>query len=98
MQIGMISIVFLQAAMMAGYLMMIFYGMFLFIGIVFLIKPCMKLFWSLFYRNQKLTSSDPYYKYPIPFILSLIVSVGLTTFTFVGLILILGGIFLVTFD
>ena len=45
-----------------------------------------------------LTNCDPYCKYPIPLILSLIVSVGLTTFTFVGLILILGGIFLITFD
>jgi hypothetical protein len=90
--------ILLQAAMMAGYLMLIFYGLFLFAGILVLLNPCMKLFWNLFYRNQKLTSGLHFYKYPLPFILSLIVSAGLTTFTFFGLILILGGIFLVTFD
>jgi len=90
--------VFLQASMMAGYLMLIFYGLFLFAGILILIKPCMKLFWNLIYGNKKLESNDPYYQYPIPFILSLIVSVGLTTFTFFGFILFLGGLFLITFN
>lgn len=86
--------VLLQAAMLGGFILMVFYGAFLVIGTIFLSGVFMKTYWRLINKGQNITDGKPYYKEPLPFLISVILSIVMLS----GLFYFLLTLFDKTFD
>lgn len=71
--------VLLQAAMMAGFVVILGYAILLIIGTPILIGFIMKGYWRLTKRALDFGKQTPYYKEPIPFLISIVISVGIIT-------------------
>ena len=67
--------VLLQAAMIGGMILVIFFGVFLLIGIPVLTGIFMKWFWRLIGKKENIENKVLYYKDPLPFIISIIFSI-----------------------
>jgi hypothetical protein len=74
--------VLLQAAMLGEFILVVFYGIFLIIGTILLTGLFMKSYWTLNGKGQNLIQGKPYYKEPLPFFISIILSIAITTGVF----------------
>ena len=79
--------VLLQAAMLAGYIILIFLGIYLLIFTPILIGLLMKAFWNFTDKKQNIIDKKPYYKDPFPFIISIFLSVSILIYIFYWLII-----------
>ena len=82
--------VLLQAAMVGGFMILIFLFIFLIIGTPILTGLFMKSYWKRTDKKQKILDDTPYYKDLLPFLASVILSIV----TLVGLFCLL----LILFD
>ena len=69
--------VLLQAAMMGGFVLLIFLFILLIIGTPILTSLFMKAYWRLVDKKQNIIDNKPYYKEPLPFLTSIILSIAM---------------------
>ena len=74
--------VILQAAMAAGFLALVLYGVFIVLTIIFGSRLLMRMYWKLTNQIEKITNKTPYYKDLFPFLISVIISISVGTFVF----------------
>jgi uncharacterized protein involved in cysteine biosynthesis len=72
-----LNIVLLQAAMAGGFVLFAFLCITLVIGTPLLRGLFMKVYWRLADKKDNITNDKPYYKEPVPFVLSIILSISL---------------------
>ena len=81
--------ILLQAAMAAGLILVILYCIFLIIGTPFLVGLFMKGYWRLVGKKNNITDGKPYYKEPLPFVLSVILCLAMLTGLFYSCVFLL---------
>ena len=79
--------VILQAAIAAGFLILIFYGVFIVLTIIFGSGLLMRIFWKQTNQVEKITNKTPYYRDIFPFLISVLISISVGTFVFWKVIL-----------
>lgn len=79
--------VLLQAAMLGGLILMIFLISFIVIFTPILTCLLMNLFWRILKKEEYINAKKPYYKDPLPFIVSIILSISFLVFVFYLLII-----------
>lgn len=83
---------FLQAAIGAGLILFVFFGIYIVIGLRILVP----LFFKLLLKkreNGELRRSTPYYSRPFPYVISLMLSISILLPVFYGLILLFDKFF-----
>lgn len=88
----------LQASMAAGSVVLILYGIIIVVGTILLTHVFMKIYWRNVGKKNNIIESKPYYKDPVPFFTSIIISIALITVLFYILTLIADKVFPVYFD
>lgn len=83
----------LQAAMMAGYMLFIGLCVFLIVGVPLLTALLMRSYWKIRARDQNDFDKQPFYKEPLPYLVSIIISIVILFGVFCLLIVILDKIF-----
>jgi uncharacterized protein involved in cysteine biosynthesis len=69
--------ILLQAAMLGRFVLFAFLCITLVIGTPFLTGLFMKVYWRLADKKDNIAGGKPYYKEPLPFVLSIILSISL---------------------
>jgi uncharacterized protein involved in cysteine biosynthesis len=69
--------ILLQAAMLGGFVLFAFLCITLVIGTPLLTGLFMKVYWRLADKKDNIAGGKPYYKEPLPFVLSIILSISL---------------------
>ena len=74
--------ILLQAAMAAGLILLIVFLVFILIGTFILTRLFLNIYWKLSGKSQNIEAKIPYYKDLLPFLLTIIMSVIITSFIF----------------
>lgn len=74
--------ILLQAAMAAGLVLLVIFGIYLLIGIPILTMVLMKAYWKISNQLEKISNGTPYYKDPFPFVISIVLSLAVLIFGF----------------
>jgi len=69
--------VLLQAAMLGGFVLFVFLCITLVIGTPLLTGLFMKVYWRFAHKKDNIADGKPYYKEPLPFVLSILLSISL---------------------
>jgi hypothetical protein len=85
--------ILLQAAIAAGFVLIIVLILFLFFGATIFTKLLMKLYWKLSGNGKYIIAKKPYHKNIIPFLLSIIISLLISVSLFYSFLLFLDFIF-----
>jgi len=79
--------ILLQAAMAAGFILLLTLGVFLLIGVPLLTGLFMRTYWKLSGKKQNIEKKTPYYKDILPFFLSILLSAVITLIFFYSLLI-----------
>ena len=85
--------IFLQAAIAAGFILLIIFCIYLLIGIPFLTILFIKTYWKISNQQEKIKNKLPYYKDFFPFVMSIILSLVILLIGFYLLVILLDKIF-----
>ena len=85
--------ILLQAAIAAGFILLVIFGVYLLIGIPLLTMLLMKTYWKISNQQEKIKKKTPYYKDPYPFVISIVLALGVLIFGFYLFIISLDKIF-----
>jgi hypothetical protein len=85
--------ILLQAAIAAGLILLVIFGVYMLIGIPLLTMLLMKAYWKISNQQEKIKNKIPYYKDTYPFILSVAVALSILIFGFYLFIILLDKVF-----
>ncbi|MFL5810448.1 MAG: hypothetical protein ACJ749_13065 [Flavisolibacter sp.] len=68
--------VLLQAAMSGGFVLIIVFGVFFIIGTPVLTRQFIRTYWKLKGKSQHFINTEPFYKDPFPFLISILLSIS----------------------
>lgn len=80
--ISKVNMILLQAAIAAGLFLVILLGIFLLVGVPILVGVLMKFVWRRLNKEEYITNKTPYYKDPVWFFLSVLVSIVILGYVF----------------
>ena len=83
----------LQAAMTAGFVLMIMFGIYMLIGIPLLTILFMKTYWKISNQQERIKNKVAYYKDPIAFVVSILFVFGILLLSFYLFVMSLDKIF-----
>jgi prepilin signal peptidase PulO-like enzyme (type II secretory pathway) len=66
--------IFLQAAMAAGFVLLVILGGCLFFGIPLLTHLFMKFYWRITGKEERITNNEPYYRYPLLLVICMLLA------------------------
>ena len=85
--------ILLQAAIAAGLVLLVIFGIYLLIGIPLLTMLFMRTYWKISNQHEKIKNKTAYYKDPCPFVISILPALGILIFGFYLFIISLDKIF-----
>lgn len=85
--------ILLQAAIAAGFILLVVFGVYLLIGIPLLTMLFMKTYWKISHQHEKIKNKTAYYKDPFPFVISIVVALCILIFGFYLFIISIDKIF-----